>query len=74
MIDVGCAELIGSGKVKVKQGVEIKGYTEKSVVFTDDSEIETDVVLFAYVIHRYIYISISDHSLVAPVTRTLANA
>ncbi|KAI0941996.1 hypothetical protein AcW1_009664 [Taiwanofungus camphoratus] len=46
-IDVGCAELIGSGRVKVKQGVEIDRFTENGVVFTDGSELEADLVVFA---------------------------
>jgi len=46
-IDVGCGPLIGTGKVKVKQGVEIKRFTEKGVVFTDDSELDAEVVVFA---------------------------
>ncbi|PCH35122.1 flavo protein [Wolfiporia cocos MD-104 SS10] len=46
-IDVGCGPLIGAGKVKVKQGVEIKCFTKSGVVFTDDSEKEADLVVFA---------------------------
>ncbi|KAF7353380.1 Flavin-binding monooxygenase [Mycena sanguinolenta] len=46
-LDVGCAELIRSGKVKIKQGVEIAGFAENSVVFTDESFLEADAVIFA---------------------------
>ncbi|KAF7352016.1 hypothetical protein MVEN_01163800 [Mycena venus] len=46
-LDVGCAALIRDGKVKVKQGVEPASYTEDSIVFTDGSAIETDVVIYA---------------------------
>jgi len=44
---VGCAELIRSGKVKVKQGVEIARFNDRSVVFTDGSSLEADAVIFA---------------------------
>ncbi|KAJ7671036.1 FAD/NAD-P-binding domain-containing protein [Mycena rosella] len=46
-LDFGCAELIRSGQVTVKQGVEIARFTEDSVVFTDGSSLEADVVVFA---------------------------
>ncbi|KAJ6606257.1 FAD/NAD-P-binding domain-containing protein [Mycena vulgaris] len=46
-LDVGCAELIRSGKVKVKQGVEIAQFNEDSVVFTDGSSQDADAVIFA---------------------------
>ncbi|KAJ7348988.1 FAD/NAD-P-binding domain-containing protein [Mycena albidolilacea] len=46
-IDAGCAELIRSGKVKVKQGVEITRFNDQSAVFTDGSSLEADVVIFA---------------------------
>ncbi|KAJ7491155.1 FAD/NAD-P-binding domain-containing protein [Mycena latifolia] len=46
-LDVGCAELIRSGKVKVKQGVELAQFNEDSVVFTDGSSLEADAVIFA---------------------------
>ena len=46
-IDVGVTKLIGPGEVKIKQGVEIKRFTETSVIFTDDSELEADVVIWA---------------------------
>ena len=47
VIDVGCAELIISGKVKVKQGVEIDHLTDSTVVFTDGSELEADAIILA---------------------------
>ncbi|KAJ6497147.1 FAD/NAD-P-binding domain-containing protein [Mycena vitilis] len=46
-LDVGCAELIRSGKVKVKQGVEIARFNDRSVSFTDGSSLEADTVIFA---------------------------
>ncbi|KAJ6515433.1 FAD/NAD-P-binding domain-containing protein [Mycena sanguinolenta] len=46
-IDVGCAELIRQGKVKVKHGVEPTSYTEDSIVFSDGSALPADVVIYA---------------------------
>ncbi|KZT03173.1 FAD/NAD-P-binding domain-containing protein [Laetiporus sulphureus 93-53] len=46
-IDVGVADLIGSGKVKVKQGVEIARFQERQVIFTDESSEDVDLVIFA---------------------------
>ncbi|KAJ7925056.1 FAD/NAD-binding domain-containing protein [Mycena leptocephala] len=45
--DVGVAELIRTGKVKIKQGVEIARFTETSALFTDGSSLEVDAVVFA---------------------------
>lgn len=46
-IDVGCSELIASGEVKVRSGVEIAQFTETAAVLTDGSEIAADVVVYA---------------------------
>ncbi|KDQ62745.1 hypothetical protein JAAARDRAFT_76447 [Jaapia argillacea MUCL 33604] len=46
-VDVGCAELVASGKVKLKHGVEVKAFTEDTVVFSDGSSLKADVVIFA---------------------------
>ncbi|GBE77698.1 FAD/NAD-P-binding domain-containing protein [Sparassis crispa] len=46
-VDVGCAELIESGQVKVKQGVEPKRFTENGLGFTDDTELDADVIIWA---------------------------
>ncbi|KAJ6529376.1 FAD/NAD-P-binding domain-containing protein [Mycena capillaripes] len=46
-IDVGCAQLIREGKVKIKQGVEAARFTDDSLVFTDGSSLPTDVVIYA---------------------------
>ncbi|KAJ7029866.1 FAD/NAD-P-binding domain-containing protein [Mycena alexandri] len=46
-LDVGCSELISSGKVKIKHGVELAEFNTDSVVFTDGSSLEADVVIFA---------------------------
>ena len=48
MVDVGVAQLIGSGKVNVKQGAEIKDLTQNRIVFTDDTVLEGDAIIFAY--------------------------
>ncbi|KAJ7042124.1 dimethylaniline monooxygenase [Mycena alexandri] len=45
--DVGCAELIRSGKVKIKHGVEVTRLENNSVVFTDGSFLEADAVVLA---------------------------
>ncbi|KAK0482195.1 hypothetical protein IW261DRAFT_1417804 [Armillaria novae-zelandiae] len=51
-IDVGCAELIISGRVKVKQGVELQRYLSDGVVFTDGSKLDADVVIYATGYHN----------------------
>ncbi|KAG6815338.1 hypothetical protein H0H87_002808, partial [Tephrocybe sp. NHM501043] len=46
-IDVGCADLISAGKIKIKQGVEVERFSEDSVAFNDGSVLDADVVIFA---------------------------
>ncbi|KAF7362778.1 Flavin-containing monooxygenase YUCCA9 [Mycena venus] len=46
-LDVGVANFIRTGKIKIKQGVEIARFTENSAVFTDGSSLEIDAVVFA---------------------------
>ncbi|KAJ7288604.1 FAD/NAD-P-binding domain-containing protein [Mycena rebaudengoi] len=46
-VDVGCAPLIASGKVKIKQDVEIARFTPDSVVFTDGASLQVDAVIYA---------------------------
>lgn len=46
-IDVGCSELIASGEVKVRGGVEIKEIKPHAVVLTDDSELPADAIVYA---------------------------
>ncbi|KAL5482948.1 hypothetical protein ACEPAI_9543 [Sanghuangporus weigelae] len=46
-IDVGVAEMIIDGRVKIRNGVEIDRFTSNGVVLTDDSELEVDAVIFA---------------------------
>ncbi|KAF7305199.1 Flavin-containing monooxygenase YUCCA9 [Mycena kentingensis (nom. inval.)] len=45
--DVGCASLITSGQVRVKQGVEPVGFRSDSLVFSDETNVQADVVIFA---------------------------
>ncbi|KAF4593399.1 hypothetical protein EYR38_009113, partial [Pleurotus pulmonarius] len=46
-MDIGCAQLIIDGKVRIKQGVEIARTSSDSVHFTDGSTLEADVIVFA---------------------------
>lgn len=46
-IDVGASQLIIDGKIKVKQGQEIKEILPHSVKFADGSELEADEIVFA---------------------------
>ncbi|KAF7294667.1 FAD/NAD-P-binding domain-containing protein [Mycena indigotica] len=45
--DVGCAELMKNGQVRVKQGVELARFEREHVICTDGSSLEADVVIFA---------------------------
>ncbi|KAJ6493410.1 FAD/NAD-P-binding domain-containing protein [Mycena sanguinolenta] len=46
-VDVGAANLICTGEIKIKHGVEIARFTRNSAVFTDGSSLEIDAVVFA---------------------------
>ncbi|KAI0344326.1 FAD/NAD(P)-binding domain-containing protein [Trametopsis cervina] len=46
-LDVGAAQKIVDGKIKVKSSTEVERYTPTGLKFTDGSELEADVVLFA---------------------------
>jgi len=46
-LDVGCAELITSGKVAIRQGVEPVSFTETGIAFNDGTELQADAVIFA---------------------------
>ena len=46
-INVGCSELIIEGRIKIKQGVEIEHLEGQSVVFTDGTTLEVDVIVVA---------------------------
>ncbi|KAL8291284.1 hypothetical protein RQP46_002262 [Phenoliferia psychrophenolica] len=46
-IDVGASQLIADGKIKIKQGKEIKKLTKDGVLFEDGVELKADIVVFA---------------------------
>src|ERR1700679_1080441 len=46
-INVGCSELIVEGKIKIKQGVEIRRLDGKTVFFTDGSSLDVDILVIA---------------------------
>ncbi|KAG9223588.1 hypothetical protein CCMSSC00406_0009219 [Pleurotus cornucopiae] len=46
-MDIGCAQLIIDGKVKIKQGVKIARTSSNSVHFTDGSTLVADDIVFA---------------------------
>jgi putative flavoprotein involved in K+ transport len=46
-LDVGCSELIASGGVGVRSGVEIARLTRTSAILTDGTEVPADVVVYA---------------------------
>ncbi|MEM7226277.1 MAG: NAD(P)/FAD-dependent oxidoreductase [Pseudomonadota bacterium] len=46
-IDVGASELVADGKIKLKSGVTVEGIKEKSLVFSDGSELEADLIVYA---------------------------
>ena len=46
-IDVGCSELIASGQVKVRSGVEIERLTATSAVLTDGTKLPADAIIYA---------------------------
>jgi putative flavoprotein involved in K+ transport len=46
-INIGASELIADGRVHLKHGVELAEVKDHSVVFTDGSEIDVDLILFA---------------------------
>jgi putative flavoprotein involved in K+ transport len=45
-LDVGCADLIINGRVRVVHG-EVRGARKSSVVLDNGSEVEADVLVFA---------------------------
>ena len=46
-IDVGASELVASGDIKLRSGVSIAEIRERSVVLTDGSELEADLIVLA---------------------------
>jgi cation diffusion facilitator CzcD-associated flavoprotein CzcO len=52
-IDIGASGLIADGKIALRQGVEVAEIRGRTVVFTDGSEAETDLILFATGYHQF---------------------
>ena len=46
-IDVGASELVANGSIKLRSGVNIARIKPKSVVLSDGSELEADVIVYA---------------------------
>jgi putative flavoprotein involved in K+ transport len=46
-IDFGASELIVEGKIRLKSGVSVERIEERSIVFTDGSELPADLIVFA---------------------------
>jgi putative flavoprotein involved in K+ transport len=46
-IDVGGSELVASGAIKLKAGVEVEEIRPHSLVFTDGSELPADLIVYA---------------------------
>ncbi len=46
-IDVGASELVADGRIKLKAGVEARQIKEHSIVFSDDSELPAELIVFA---------------------------
>jgi putative flavoprotein involved in K+ transport len=46
-IDVGASELVADGRIKLRAGVEAKQIKERSIVFSDGSELPADLIVFA---------------------------
>ncbi|MEM8689882.1 MAG: NAD(P)/FAD-dependent oxidoreductase [Pseudomonadota bacterium] len=46
-IDVGASELVADGKIKLKSNVAVDEITETSVKFSDGSELEADLIVYA---------------------------
>ncbi|MGL6181424.1 MAG: NAD(P)/FAD-dependent oxidoreductase [Aestuariivirga sp.] len=46
-IDVGASELVCDGKIKLKSGVSVKEIRPHSIVFSDGSELEADLIIYA---------------------------
>ncbi|HZZ10280.1 MAG TPA: NAD(P)/FAD-dependent oxidoreductase [Paraburkholderia sp.] len=46
-IDVGASDLVADGKIKLKSGVDVVELKEHSVVLSDGTELEADLVVYA---------------------------
>lgn len=47
VVDVGAAQMIVDGKIKIKNNTQIERYTKTGLKFTDGTELDADVVLYA---------------------------
>jgi putative flavoprotein involved in K+ transport len=46
-IDVGASDLVADGKIKLKSGVDVKELKQRSIVLSDGTELEADLVVYA---------------------------
>lgn len=46
-IDVGASDLVADGEIKLKSGVSVARIRERSIVFSDGSELPADLIVFA---------------------------
>src|SRR5207245_8912744 len=46
-IDVGASDLVADGKIKLKSGIDVARIKERSIVFSDGSELPADLIVFA---------------------------
>lgn len=46
-IDVGASELVASGQIKLRSGVEPTALTEHSLILSDGTELEADLIVYA---------------------------
>jgi cation diffusion facilitator CzcD-associated flavoprotein CzcO len=52
-IDIGASQLVADGEIRLKQGVEPVEVRGSTVVFSDGSELETDLIIFATGYHQF---------------------
>jgi putative flavoprotein involved in K+ transport len=46
-IDVGASDLVADGKIRLKSGVDVKELKQRSIVLSDGTELEADLVVYA---------------------------
>ena len=59
-MDKGCSDLIGSGAIKVKGLTTVERFTPDGLVLGDGTELQADVVIFAYVTSTGSYMRAAD--------------
>ncbi|WP_092557462.1 flavin-containing monooxygenase [Herbiconiux ginsengi] len=52
-IDIGASQLVANGSVHLKHGVELSEIRGNSVLFSDGTELEVDVIVFATGYHQF---------------------